>query len=201
MKKSVFCAIAFGALMAVSVACTLQTTQATMEKSVLRLHVRANSNSRQDQELKMKVRDCILEKGKDIFASQKDIDGARVAAAANLDALKSAAEKEIKANGYSYPVDVRLSGEHFPAKHYGSIYIPSGNYEALVVDIGDGVGDNWWCVMFPPLCFVNEACEKLPHDSEEILIDNLGAKNYAMLTDTKPAIKFKVYELWKELQK
>lgn len=122
---------------------------------LIRLHVLANSDSRADQELKRKVRDEIIRVMAPEFLAAKDIDSARQIARNSLDRIELIAGSAIKAEGKDYPVTAELNTFPFPTKHYGAFILPAGDYEAVKVVIGSGAGTNWWCVLFPPLCFVD----------------------------------------------
>lgn len=123
--------------------------------NLIRLHVVANSDSAADQDLKRKVRDEIIRYTEPEFIIAENMDSARSIARANLDCIKEVAAREIKAQGRAYPVRVELDSFPFPTKHYGPFILPAGDYEAVKVTIGAGGGANWWCVLFPPLCFVD----------------------------------------------
>jgi stage II sporulation protein R len=123
--------------------------------SLIRLHVVSNSDSSEDQELKRKVRDEIVTAVAPAFIKAENIESARVIAMANLDIIRETAAREIRAEGKDYPVKVELNSFSFPTKHYGPFVLPAGDYEAVRVTIGTGSGANWWCVLFPPLCFVD----------------------------------------------
>ncbi|BAF58366.1 hypothetical membrane protein [Pelotomaculum thermopropionicum SI] len=127
--------------------------------NLIRLHVVANSDSAADQELKRKVRDEIVRSVAPEFAAAENIGSARLVARANLDRIKEIALREIKAEGKNYPVSVELASFSFPTKHYGPFVLPAGDYEAVRVVIGSGGGSNWWCVLFPPLCFADMSRE------------------------------------------
>jgi stage II sporulation protein R len=123
--------------------------------NLIRLHVVANSDSAADQALKRKVRDEIVRRVAPDFTEAGNVEAARVIARANLKNIGEIAAAEIKAEGKDYPVDVALDKFSFPTKHYGPFVLPAGDYEAVRVVIGAGGGANWWCVLFPPLCFVD----------------------------------------------
>lgn len=195
--KKLSIALCLGMLIAISVLSTVRTTEETLANGVMRLHIRANSDSDEDQALKLKVRDRILKEAGHLFENTTSTADALRQASDNLSYIKSIAEDEIALNGYDYPVNIRLGKSDFPMKVYNDLTLPAGTYEALVVEIGSGSGQNWWCVMFPPLCFVDEACTEIDTDTEEILINNLGDDTYSMLNGGKPVIKFKVYEMIK----
>ncbi|MDD4335315.1 MAG: stage II sporulation protein R [Desulfotomaculaceae bacterium] len=123
--------------------------------SLIRLHVVSNSDSSADQALKRKVRDEIVAALGPAFIEADNIELARQIAAANLDHIHDIATGKIRAEGKDYPVKVELNSFSFPTKHYGPFILPAGDYEAVRVTIGGGAGANWWCVLFPPLCFVD----------------------------------------------
>lgn len=132
---------------------SLETVYAS--DNLIRLHVVANSDSAADQELKRKVRDGIIRYTEPAFIAAENQDSARLIARARLDGIKEIAAREIEAQGKTYPVRVELNSFPFPTKHYGPFILPAGDYEAVKVTIGAGGGTNWWCVLFPPLCFVD----------------------------------------------
>ncbi|MBP3314678.1 MAG: stage II sporulation protein R [Clostridia bacterium] len=159
--------------------------------SVLRLHVLANSDSEDDQELKLKVRDAILADTAHLFADCKSRDEASAVVSENLPLLQMSAERAISEAGYSYPVRIELGEEEYPTKNYESACFPAGEYLSLRVLIGEGVGQNWWCVLFPPLC-VSAASES--DGSVEV---GLYGDQYAIVTETediKYKIRFKLLE-------
>ena len=167
--------------------------------SVFRLHVIANSDSQEDQNLKYIVRDNLInymnEKSKD-FSSKEDVISY---SKEHISDLKQIAEDTIKSQGFNYPVTVEIGNYEFPTKNYGDISFPSGFYDALRVKIGNAKGKNWWCVMFPPLCFINTSTGIVPDSSKESLKENLSEENYKIVSDSEEtdiAIKFKIIELF-----
>lgn len=126
-----------------------------LSKDLIRFHVIANSDSLQDQQLKREVRDAILDRVGDRFRDADTVEDARRIVLSSLNDIKAAAEQEISQKGQDYPVKVQHGHFDFPAKTYSSFSLPPGNYEAVRVVIGEGKGANWWCVLFPPLCFVD----------------------------------------------
>ena len=131
-------------------------------ESLIRLHVVANSDSGADQALKLKVRDEIVKAVGPAFAVASDVDGAKKIAADNIELIKEAACQTVEAEGRDYEVDVKVGRTAFPTKSYGSFILPAGDYDAVRVTIGRGDGANWWCVLFPPLCFVDLNKNNLP---------------------------------------
>lgn len=119
---------------------------------VLRLHVLANSDSEEDQQLKLLVRDALLEKGKNIFDGSVTKENAEEKIEEEKEALIETAEKVIKENGFDYDVEITVTDEFFTTRTYENVTLPAGKYKAVRVLIGESSGQNWWCVMFPPLC-------------------------------------------------
>lgn len=201
MKKSVTLSVFLGILIALSICTSFAQTEQTLGESFVRLHIRANSNSPSDLNLKLKVRDRILKETGSLYTDVNTAKDAGSITRKNLEFIKRIAEDEIKLNGYNFPVSVSYGKSNFPLKAYGDIVLPPGTYNALVVEIGSGKGDNWWCVMFPPLCFVKESCKGIPAESKDMLVRNLGKENFDLISSGKPAVKFKIYEVWKKLKK
>lgn len=124
-------------------------------KEVIRFHVIANSDSIADQTLKLHVRDAIVKEMKTRYAPVENKAEAVALTEAGLNDIRNIAEQEISRQGYYYPVTVAFGQYPFPRKSYQDLTLPSGNYQAVRVIIGDGKGKNWWCVLFPPLCFLD----------------------------------------------
>ena len=133
---------------------------------IIRFHVIANSDSEEDQNLKLKVRDRAIEYVSDKLKDCKDLSEAREFIVNNKSTIESIAKDTIIENGHSYEVTSMLSRENFPDKVYGDLVFPQGEYEAYRILIGEAKGQNWWCVMFPPLCFVDGTKDAV--DSKEI---------------------------------
>ena len=149
--------------------------------SVFRLHVIANSDSTEDQNLKYVVRNNLINymnEQKDEFTTKEDVINF---AKNHLDDLKKVAENTIKDEGYTYSVTVEIGKFEFPTKNYGDISFPSGFYDALRVKIGSASGQNWWCVMFPPLCFVDTTTGIVPEESKDSLKEELSEENYKIV--------------------
>lgn len=122
--------------------------------NLIRLHVVANSDQPKDQEVKLEVRDAILNASGSLFAG-KTLDDAVLAVKDNLPLFKRIAENVLAASGYDYPVGVEYGAFAFPERTYGPLVLPAGNYQALRVVLGSGEGANWWCILFPPLCYLD----------------------------------------------
>ena len=161
--------------------------EAEIYDSVLRLHVIANSNSDEDQQLKFKVRDKILEAGTSVFAESSSKSEAVSEIEKNITLLEAIARETVKENGYSYPVKIELGNEKYPTKSYDSFCFPAGEYLSLRIIIGEGKGENWWCVLFPPMC-ISAAAQCSPE--EQFISVGLDKDQYGIITETeKPVYK------------
>lgn len=147
-------AVVFAAVFA-AVACSVGAFAyncSRVRSDVLRMHVIANSDCSADQQLKLMVRDAVLERGAQLFDGTVTVDEARRKIEPHKAELEAAAREVIERAGYDYPVSVNVVNEYFATRCYGSLTMPAGRYTAVKVVIGEGAGRNWWCVMFPPLC-------------------------------------------------
>ena len=173
--------------------------ESALSDNVLRLHVIANSDTDFDQKLKLKVRDEILKSADEIFIDNTDITNAKESIKKNIAKIEKIAHKTIEENGYNYDVKVTFGKSDFPTKAYGNVTLPAGSYEALKIEIGEAKGKNWWCVMFPPLCFVDASTPTMDEDALKILRDTLSEDEYNLITTSDNSdieIKFKIYEMW-----
>lgn len=177
-----------------------EDVNAGLSQNIVRLHVIANSDSAADQALKLKVRDSIIEFMKDKLANSKDLNETRAIINANLENIEAVSSKVIKANNSNYPVKATMGNYSFPTKTYGDIALPAGEYQALRVVIGDGEGANWWCVLFPPLCFIDATHGTIPESVKQDLKTSLSPEEYKLITTTDNSkdipikIKFKLVE-------
>ena len=174
-----------------------------LQKNVFRLHVIANSDSEDDQNLKLKVRDNVIKYMNTLCSKTTSKEEAIEIANAHLNEFKEIALNTIKENGYNYDVNISIDNVFFPTKTYGDISLPEGYYDALRIKIGNAEGKNWWCVMFPPLCFVDVTSGIVPDDSKELLKENLSQEEYDLicngnsedLNNSDITFKFKIVEL------
>ena len=170
-----------------------------LENSVFRLHVIANSDSKEDQNLKYIVRDKLLQYMNSYLSNTSTKEDAIKIANEHLDEFKQVAINTIKEQGYSYNVNVKVRNFEFPTKTYGDISLPAGFYDALRVEIGEAKGQNWWCVMFPPLCFVDVTSGVVPEESKKELQNNLSEEEFALISDNQSSniqFKFKLLEFF-----
>ena len=175
-----------------------------ISNSVFRLHVIANSNSEEDQNLKYKVRDSLLEYMNSLCSNVSSKQEAISIAQNHVEDFKNIAKRVISDNGYEYTVSVEIGQYDFPTKEYGDITLPAGMYDALRVKIGSATGHNWWCVMFPPLCFVDVSSGVVPDSSKELLEENMSEEEYNLITDSSNnsdlSFKFKIVELFENIK-
>ena len=145
-------ALMFGVLIAVVAGSWLGREQRELADSVIRFHVIANSDSEADQALKLAVRDRVLARAEEMYPEGATLAQAQEALEGHLNLLAAAGREVVEEQGYDYPVAATLEDCWFPTKEYEGFALPAGNYTALRVTIGEGKGQNWWCVAFPPLC-------------------------------------------------
>lgn len=172
-----------------------------IQDSVFRLHVIANSDSEEDQNLKYIVRDKVLEYINSISGNQTSKEEVIKLANENIDEIQKIAEDTLYENGYDYSVKLNIGNFAFPTKTYGDISFPAGYYDALKIEIGEAKGQNWWCVMFPPLCFVDVTSGVVPEKSKEIIKENLSDEEYELVSENSNDVsfKFKIVEMFQNI--
>ena len=161
---------------------------------VFRLHVIANSDTSVDQNLKLRLRDYILQEGKDIFNGSVNVENAVKKMEPVLPELEKSAKAFVNRAGFDYDVKISLSNEYFTTRTYETVTLPAGKYLALRVVIGSGEGHNWWCVMFPPMC--------VPAADKKDEIENVFSEKEIKLVESKPKYepRFKVVEIYEQLK-
>lgn len=188
-EKSLLCSLFLAVLFNFA---SFQTKCENISQKVLRVHILANSDSKEDQELKLKVRDKILDYAKKEFISVENKEDAIVLSENSLDKIKNVAESEIRNLGYDYGVKVEIVNMHFNTRQYDNITLPSGNYDALRIIIGKGQGKNWWCVMFPSICI--GSCQ---NDDKTDVVFNEEEKDI-IENEKKYEFKFKCVEVYEK---
>jgi len=181
-----------------------KATQSDIASKLIRFHVIANSDDKIDQELKLKVRDSVLKYVSPKLEECKSIEQSRQIINKEDKNIKKIAQNIVNKNGFKYSVATTMSQEDFPVKTYGNITLPQGQYEAYRIVIGNGSGQNWWCVMFPPLCFVDitkgdVSFDKTESEMKQVLSDD----EYNLVDNTvnsnKIVVKFKLLEMFNKL--
>ncbi len=167
---------------------------AEVRDNVIRLHIIANSDSEADQQIKLLVRDALLESGSEMFSGTVKLDDAQKTLETEKDLIISVAKNVLRENGFEYDVSVSMEKEYFATRAYENFTMPAGEYLALKVIIGNGEGKNWWCVMFPPLC--------LPAAGEDVDIDAVLGKDGTKLisTNSKYEMRFKIVEIYERIK-
>ena len=171
--------------------------EATVYDNVLRLHVIANSNSEADQRLKLDVRDKIIETVQELGRNCTNLEEMQNLLIEETEIIKKCAEDEIIRQGYDYSVAVSLGKESYPTKSYASLCFPSGEYISLQIKIGEANGENWWCVLFPPLCL--DAASSSNEDA--FLSVGFTPDQYKIITSTETPVyqaRFKMLEVIEE---
>lgn len=187
--KIIFLIILFTLFLIITINTYANTVFNGISDSFFRLHVIANSDSTEDQDLKLKVRDGILEyissldlnnKSDVIYFSEK-----------HKSDFNSIAENIILENGFDYDVNIEIGNFYFPTKYYGNISLPAGFYDALKIEIGNSAGQNWWCSLFPPLCFVDISSGVVDNAGEKVLEDTLSEEEFSIISGNSEDVKFK----------
>lgn len=170
--------------------------QQALADRVVRLHILANSDSEEDQALKLQVRDRVLDRAAEILTESADRAAAERALRAALPELESLAADEIALRGYDYPVTAELADTAFPTREYDGFALPAGRYLALRLVIGAGEGHNWWCVVFPPLCTAVSS-----DLAQTAMAAGLTEDDVQLITESESGyvLKFKSIELWESL--
>lgn len=170
--------------------------QRAIAEQIIRLHVIANSDTEEDQELKMKVKETIVTYLRGEMQDAVSVDEARQAIVEHLPEIEEIATEKMRAEGYDYTAEATLGESYFPVKEYGDLTFPAGDYEALRVRLGKSEGRNWWCVMYPTLCFVDSTYQVVPESSKEQLKQNLTSEEYDSLLDGGEDVSYS----WKILE-
>lgn len=162
----------------------VEKTQQDLAKEVFRFHVLANSDSEEDQALKMEVKESVLDYMKEQIPESDSAEETKAWARGHLEQIEGIAEKIVKENGYTYQVNAEVTFCDFPDKTYGDVTFPAGRYEALRIEIGRAEGHNWWCVLYPNLCFLDSVHAVVPEEGKEELREVLTDEEYEMVTAT-----------------
>lgn len=172
------------------------------KEKLIRFHVIANSDTEEDQELKLKVRDAVVSYLQPKLENSSSIEESEKIIKSEYNNLKKISNDIIDKNGYNYNIEIGLKYSNFPAKQYSSVVLPAGKYKALKIIIGEGKGKNWWCVMFPPLCFVDDENGVIDEKTDEKLKEILSPKEYELIMAKNKSevknlkFKFKIAELF-----
>lgn len=211
-KKIILCAFAAGLFTTVFCAygaagAYSEEIQTGIASKVIRFHILANSDREEDQKLKLAVRNRVLTDMKPFLEQCKNKEETKKILEASFERIRQSALEEIRRQGYGYDVKVSLCQDVFPLKQYGKLTFPPGTYDALRIEIGRAEGYNWWCVMFPPMCFVDAACDdgEIAESSKRNLAGALTEEEYTVIAamenqELTPKIKLKIVEWYQELK-
>lgn len=170
-----------------------------LSNAVFRLHIIANSNSEEDQSLKYKVRDNLINYMNTLCKDCTSKEEIIKTCEENKVNFKKISDDTIQSEGFDYDTNIKIGHFMFPTKSYGDISLPSGMYDALRVEIGNSKGKNWWCVLYPSLCFVDMTSGILPDESKENLQESLSDEEYSVISNSENnyfKFKFKIIELF-----
>lgn len=174
---------------------------------LIRFHVIANSDSDEDQNLKLKVRDAVINYLQPKLLESESIEESELIIKREYSELEKISKNIILQNGYNYDVKIGIDYSEFPTKQYSNVVLPAGEYKALKIIIGEGSGKNWWCVMFPPLCFVDEEKGIIDKDTDDKLREVLTEEEYNLIAQktsnqtNRVQIKFKIVEIVQNIVK
>lgn len=179
----------------------------TMFKNIsnnfLRLHIIANSDSTDDQILKYKIRDAVIQYITPYFGSVKTKNDALKVLNDHINEIYNIASDVASSNGYYYSITVSVGNFYFPTREYDEITLPEGYYDALKIELGESKGQNWWCVMFPSICLIDSTEQNFQDNSKELLQQNLAAEEYSIICNENKSvdlkIKFKLIELFENI--
>lgn len=193
--KAIDLAVFFTLIICIAATVSFETTCKDVREDILRLHVIANSDTAEDQSLKLIVRDTLLQRSEKLFTDCNDIVSAQKIAGTSLIRLKHIARECVLSQGYDYKISVTLDKSYFPTRVYENITLPAGYYNALKIIIGEGRGKNWWCVMFPSLCLPGA------YDKQERLSEVLSEKEmHLILSSPKYEVRFWLIEKYYEIK-
>ena len=190
-EKALLCGIVFATLLSMT---RFDARCDGIRDNVLRLHILANSDSEEDQALKLKVRDRLVKEGSGLFENARSREEAEALARENLPRLQAAAQDELRRQGSDYAVRVEVGQTHFGTRVYEDVTLPAGDYEAVRVLIGEAKGKNWWCVMFPAMCV--PAASETGELSEVLGSDELDIVEHK----DRYEIRFKAVELYEDIK-
>ena len=192
-KKWLNFSLIFGIIAAILISnITFSNSCKEMYENIIRIRIIANSNTEADQALKLNIRDAVLESSKELFSGIKDYNEAEKLASENINLFKETAQSVVDEKGLDYKVDLKIKDEFFDTREYDNFTLPAGTYKSLVFTVGEGSGENWWCVMFPEVCV--GGCSGKLNDS---LSDD--SANIAYNSD-KYIVKFKAVEIFESIK-
>lgn len=170
--------------------------QKGIASNIIRFHVRAESDSKEDQWLKMQVKEAVLDYISPVLSKSQSVDESRQLLYNESENIRNVAAATLRSLGDESDVNVYFENCYFPMKTYGDMTFPPGEYEAFRVDIGEAQGKNWWCVLYPPLCFVDAVYGEVPEESKEELKGVLTEEEYSMVSGENVKFRFKYLKIF-----
>lgn len=197
IKYIIFLILLMSMFLFVSATTYANTVSNDLSENFFRLHIIANSDSNEDQSLKLKVRDAIIDYMKTLSYEGINKDDTVILTKEHLEDFKNIAKQILEENNCNYDINLEIGNFYFPTKEYGNISLPAGFYDGLKIEIGEAKGQNWWCSLFPPLCFVDISSGIIDESAENDLKENLSDEEFAIITENSEEIKlkFKLLEL------
>lgn len=179
----------------------IEKMQKEIAEKIVRFHVIANSDSDEDYELKIKIKKAVVDYISPLLENAANIDETRKILNNEKEKIKELASLVVHNEGYNYDINAKLTYSYFPTKSYGDIILPPGEYEAFEIEIGDARGTNWWCILYPPLCFTENIHGVVPDKSKQLLKNVLDEDEYNVITNTydKTTYGFKILEVFEDL--
>lgn len=179
------------------------SVQSDLSGNLIRLHIIANSDSQADQQIKLHVRNKIIEAVGQDFSHIRDKKAYRAELTKRTAEIKQIADLILAENGVPYKSEVSFEKQYIPRKSYDGLILPEGSYEGLMVRLGDAQGQNWWCVVYPPLCFTESTCGELSDEAKDYLKETLSPESYSLITKEGIRIeyKFKLLEYMEKAKK
>lgn len=199
VKSGILLSLLLALYIFISATSYVQAVSSNISSNVFRLHVIANSDSEEDQDLKYKVRDKLLNYMNSLCINVNSKEEAILIVQNHKEEFKNIALEVVHDEGFDYSVNINIGNFEFPTKTYGDISLPAGMYDALRVEIGSASGKNWWCVMFPSLCFIDISSGIVDEDSKALLENNLSEEAYSIVSDNSNTVvkfKFKILEFF-----
>ncbi len=193
MKKLLFIAIGLTCILFLYMKCTENDNcmQEDISGKILRLHIIANSDSEEDQNVKMQVKTGVVTYLEDLLKDSSSLEESIDITSKHYDDIAGIADSILASAGKSYTAGCCIERTSFPVKSYGDITLPAGDYTALRITLGDASGKNWWCILYPPLCFVDASCGVVPDSSKEELKEILTEEEYNSILSDKSEIEFR----------
>lgn len=170
--------------------------QKGIASNIIRFHVRAESDSKEDQWLKLQVKEAVLAYISPVLSKSQSVDESRQLLYNESENIRNVAAATLRSLGDESDVNVYFENCYFPMKIYGDMTFPPGEYEAFRVDIGEAQGKNWWCVLYPPLCFVDAVYGEVPEESKEELKGVLTEEEYSMVSGENVKFRFKYLKIF-----